>query len=1017
MMNKQVKLFMLDVKDFYTSKESELNKKYLETKKYKKLIEEHTKLSMLEIITESLSEYKVKKELYESLKSKTYNKDTEMSDEEIKQLEELKKYFNAILKSADVKRSKKFRLSDKDKDTISDNENKLSLVICEDCGEVKDKCKCDKMKSISIYKKKLKSIKEYKDCKDNIKKLHKEFEEERKSNVDLVRTLERDRLYFKYKDKDTGEEIEKVKVYKQIALFDSFLTRTLDLKYDELTEEIFIIETVYYDIIEQLVKNGFKYLGNTYCVFTSSAGQLRKKKVVMIKESTFNTFKKKLMCGLILDDINSYIEIIDDEEYKGCIVNKYLTYLALTNSASSLWEGFDISKAIVIPDFETEVTGIVDYIDNKTFEITLNDNRSILINHSDGAGLYITDSEIDNAFQCRLPWMKGLMIPVNKKSLLEYCSSVNKYIIRDLDGVEWDLQKHDIRYIFTKSQFKMYKYYKHLAKKSGNKTAWKTYQDYFIELECEACKLNIEPDTFLDKEINYQFLQSLTNMTETEVNILIKSTYDEIKDAYNDTDTMLEMLGATKINRKRNALQDALLLYPELLHDYHVQDMLSGAINSRKKKAKAGKFIIENTKRMFLCPDVFAWLEYLISGNKNPEGLLKDGQVSCMLYDDGVTLDILRSPSLYREHAINTNLIDDNTQKWFITNCIYTSCHTIMSKLLMYDVDGDEATVISDSTWTKVAEEAMKGINPLYYELGTGKPEEINNDSIWESMKLAWEYGNIGIYSNRLTKIWNIDGINDNALTLAKKICFINNASIDAAKTKYFPKIPEDLKIEFKILDKLKNPHFFIYAKNKKESQVEEINGSVVNKVCKKFEDIKDNEFTYDFSKIGKFYIKNIMNNPEINETEVYKTYGEAIINKYEEMNETKNKWFIKVKDTNLNDSEEETIINKSSIIYSQCKQEILSVVSKDNDCRIIDIVDIVDILIKYVYSKHKDRCKSLLWTAFGDVIVGNIKLNKKTFMCLGCGRRYKKKSNNQKRCEKCSDKNRKEKDKLRKKK
>lgn len=984
-MKKQIRLFMLDVKDFYTEKERKLNQEYLEAKNAQKLIKDHTKYTMLNLISDSFEEYKNKYNSFEELKT---IKADDLTEEQSLLYASLKKYFNNISKSVDIKRSKKFRLSDKDKDVIKANE----------------KCFKDIKKT---YEEELNKNLSYAKNKKEIKDKKKLFDDERVANINLVRTLERDRIYYKYIDKETKEEIEKPKIYKQILLFDSFLTRTLGFEEEKLTEDIFIIETLYYDIVEQLVKNGFKYMDNFYCVFTCSAGQLRKKKVVMINQNIFNTYKTKLMCGLSLDDINSYE---DENGNKGCIVNKYLAYLSLTNSASDVWENFDISKAIIVNDFETTVSGIVDYIDNKTFKITPNKKEKIKITHSDGAGLYLTNNTNAKAFQCRLPWVKGLMVPVNKDMVLKFCAYAHdgkgQYKIRDIFDKEWDLEKDGIIYIFTKSQLKMWKYYKHKALKEGFINGWELYKQFFTSLNCEACKLNIEPDYFEDKEINYQFLQSLTNMSKEDSMKFIADAYNEIKNAYDNTLVMRDILGATKKNKKRNGLQEAIHLYPELLHDYHVKDMLASAISSKKTKLKSGKFIIKNTKRMFIVPDVFAWLQFMIEGNDTPEGLLKNNEVSCKLFDNGIKLDVLRSPSLYKEHSINTNIINDNTNDWFITNCLYTSCHSIMSKLLMFDVDGDDATIVSDPNWVKIAEEEMNGVNPLYYDLGSGKPEEINNNSIWESMKTAWDYGNIGKFSNRLTKIWNKgkENISGDDLRLAKIICFINNASIDAAKTKYFPDIPDKINQKFKILDNEKLPHFFIFAKNKKESQVSEINDSVVNIICKKIEDIKDNQFRYNFNKVGKFFVKNLMNNPKIINSDVYQKYSEQIIAKYEEMNKAKDKWFIKVKEAIKKsdcDEAEEIIANKSSIIYSQCKKEILSV------CTGVDIKDVVDILIKYVYGKHhKNRLKSLLFVAFGDVIAENLMdINKNTFMCQGCGRRHKKKSNNQVWCDDCGKK------------
>ena len=52
------------------------------------------------------------------------------------------------------------------------------------------------------------------------------------------------------------------------------------------------------------------------------------------------------MCGLTVDHIN---------KLGGINVNKFIAYLALCNSATDVWEDFDIDKAIVVDDLETLV--------------------------------------------------------------------------------------------------------------------------------------------------------------------------------------------------------------------------------------------------------------------------------------------------------------------------------------------------------------------------------------------------------------------------------------------------------------------------------------------------------------------------------------------------------------------------------------------------------------------------------------------------------------------------------------
>lgn len=90
-----------------------------------------------------------------------------------------------------------------------------------------------------------------------------------------------------------------------ISVFDSSLTRVIGLKQDELTDAFMVIQVYYYDMIKDLIYFGYEYKGERYIYFTSSAGQIRTKKTVFVKESLWNKYEKTLMCGLTIDTINA----------------------------------------------------------------------------------------------------------------------------------------------------------------------------------------------------------------------------------------------------------------------------------------------------------------------------------------------------------------------------------------------------------------------------------------------------------------------------------------------------------------------------------------------------------------------------------------------------------------------------------------------------------------------------------------------------------------------------------------
>src|SRR5690606_3540132 len=124
---------------------------------------------------------------------------------------------------------------------------------------------------------------------------------------------------------------------------------------------------------------------------------------------------------------------------------------------------------------------------------------NIPIEHTDGAGM-ILPSVSKKAFMVRLPWIKGLLIPF---SFDKFAQENNSYKVKDIYGKEWDIVKDNIEVIFTKSQFKMWKYY----------SSWEEYKSNFKKFNCQAGKCNEEEDNIGNAKLNYQMLQTLTDMT------------------------------------------------------------------------------------------------------------------------------------------------------------------------------------------------------------------------------------------------------------------------------------------------------------------------------------------------------------------------------------------------------------------------------------------------------------------------------------------------------------------------
>ncbi len=759
---------------------------------------------------------------------------------------------------------------------------------------------------------------------------------ERTNGTDHIRTLSRRHL------NDTNV----------ISAFSSVLSRAIGIGQDELTDAMIIVRIYHFDIFKDLLYYGFVYQGEKYQYFSSSAGQIRQKKAVFLRESVFCRIEKNIMCGLTIDKINA----------KGGInVNKYLACLALANSASDKWEQFDIDRTIVVEDFETDVNGACDFVDETDYSITRK-TGSIPIPHTDGAGMILPSLSSVN-FIFRAPWMKGLLGVFDFRKFAEK----NNYspVICDIYGQKHDIIAEDIQIIFTKSQFKMYKYYEN----------WEEYKTYFKNYGCCAGICSMEEERIKNAKINYQMLQTFTDITDEEITLLTKASAEKIKNICSSKETMLELLGVTPYNTKMTPFQEALKLYPALLNDTFAKDVLRDAKNSLLKKYRSGKLEIKG-KYTFLLPDFYAACEYWFGHIKMPDGLLDDQEVYCRLLRTHKKLDCLRSPHLYKEHAVRQNTAHESYREravkigeWFTTNGLYASTHDLISKILMYDVDGDKSLVVYDPDFIRIAERNMNGIVPLYYNMRKASPAALNRRSIYEGLCAAFTGGNIGIYSNYIAKIWNDDvfqsGTDEEkrqAVDCVKRLCCQNNFVIDYAKTLYKPEFPKKIKTQIAKYTNALLPAFFEYAKDKDKSQVRKRNGSLVNQIYEKIPDqpIRTRRLTLDMPA----YRTMMSDKTAVCAKEVAALY-DKLNRTYRYMSVFKE-----------NDS--------PNIGYIVCK--IRELFCQTGYCD----REITDMLVEYLYGREK-RTKQLLWLCYGPQIVANLKQNLKPpktkfIRCTECG-------------------------------
>lgn len=762
---------------------------------------------------------------------------------------------------------------------------------------------------------------------------------------------------------------------KKVTISDSTLTRTLKLNKNKFNPEICIIRVYYTGIMESLIKNGFMYDGHEYEFFTASAGQTKSKKFVAIRKDLKDKYWNRLTAGLSIDEINAK---------GGCNTAKFLAYVSLCSSMSKIWSGFDIDRCIVVDDFQNTVTGEVDYIDYDTYEIT-HGIRTLPMEQNDGAGMMLPTVSTKD-FVIRLPFFKGLQAVFDFRKFIEVnnCSP----IVKDIYGTEHNIIEENIEVIFTKSQFKMWKYYKD----------WNDYKERFKKYNCEACIGNEEDAEFgAVRNINYQMIQTLRCLSDEDIQKLAQANVDEIlkigvstKNKEVDKDYILSVFGATSENKNKSPFQKCLYEYPEMLQDKYIKEQLKSKKESLVKDLYSAKFLVEGNYT-FAVPDMYAFCEHLFMGIENPNGLLNAGEVSCRLFENGIELDCLRSPHLYCEHCIETN----NIQEWFTTNAIYTNSHDFMSRIVALDWDGDHLFVCSNKIIIEAAKKVIEKLNicPLYYEMKKADSIPVDNASLFKCMEMAFNSKSIGYYSNAITKIWNIGRNDDWSLTdeqvkVIKLLVGENNFQIDYFKTMYMPTRPENINYIISKYLNVKVPRFFEYAKGYEEEQTDTLTDTPVNNISQIIKIPRIQYGKFDFK--SKFDYREFLSKPMTDNR-----FNQEVVNIYKDVINSAR--FDKKQDDTVKDYK--LVINSArNKIYSCCKE-----------IGVTNWHDIVDNIVEEIFNRNPTGKKQMFWEMFGSTMYQHLMRDFDSELdityCIDCGEEIVvRKGTNTCRCRECQE-------------
>ena len=831
------------------------------------------------------------------------------------------------------------------------------------------------------------------------------------AHEDTPRTVRLKSVVYYPKDADypfpEGITYRNLKTSKKIAEFCCELSRALGLENLDCTLDIVVVKWKNLEILRQLVMKGMymPILTKTgvenvhYHFYTASAGQLRRDKIVMISDKAWGKVHKQLECGMTWDLVN---------ERGSLNPNKYMAYTALPASATEEWTDFDIDRCIVIKEFKGEVTDRMMYIKpDYTYEIGV---QTVEIDHTDGCGMMLPEVSMSN-FMIRADWIKGLL---GSFDFILFCKVNNvEPILEDAWGQKHDLVKERINVILTTSMFKLYKLYK----------SWDEYKKYFKENNCHFCKTNYEEDWIQDTTLNYQMIQTLVDFTDEEIRQFVEKEHERILGITKDMDSMLRTLKADE--KSEQPYKVALALYPELLREAYSRESLKAIRKRMILDAKSGRIRSLN-KRLFVLPDFYAACEYWFMGIENPKGLLAKDEIACKVFRRHDKADVLRSPHLYCEHSIQKIVHDQKIYDWFYTNGVYTSCKSMISRILQFDVDGDQLNVIVDPLFVEIAERNVKeyDVVPLFYDAEMAIAEPISNESLFNGLKRAHEYSNIGEISNMLTRVWNKDNPDR---VVAALLTYLNNLRIDGAKTGVVHEYSDHPQVARKVgkASGGKNgrmPYFFQFSKNgrkdtskNKARKYAEPNDSTMNRICKAFDDIGNINMNY--AGIPQFNWQMLLSGPCNNmRPEIPQLFCELDNSNLASVIESQDNSY----------SSEKQLINNYAVVAEDITNEMIS--------RYGSLEKAYPYVAKYLFAgegMNKSVHKQMFWRVFGQIALDNLRRNlsdcdtcpecgikvpswvenhncvkntKGFYECIDCGTVCERTNARQCRCESCQE-------------
>lgn len=473
------------------------------------------------------------------------------------------------------------------------------------------------------------SEEEIRDIKHEIRELKKE--KNNKNNIDKIR-----KLYDKL---------------NKILYIDSYVGIVFDTKsdFDRATS-----------------KKGFYINGRKYKRLLGTTGGVKQNTVMFCDETIYEE-----LTNLLDNGRNKSVPMIPA---------KFEAYKALSASVSNI-----VTKPqgiLVIKDGITHIKDNVIKVGSDGcggFNVTYNFEYEADKEFTDGAGMItpqlaekwaidlgltryennkLVADYIPSGFNTRYSFSKGMLFTF---PFVEFAEEVaHEYFVEDAWGDMIDIRTVDI--ILTTNMLKLWSSYSNI-------------DDYMSKCNKNGYDFNVTkvcPKVLEEKRnMNYQYLQSYEDMSDSDIEDLISETVDDIKGALGeDYIKQILFLKGIHLNDKSIMNEDydylkALLIDKRVANDSYIKTKVLGMIEKRIKDAKKGVIMVDGNYAI-ISGDLYALCESMFK--MEVKGLLNYGEFySKHWIDKGIDEVVaFRSPMTSHNNIRKLKLVnDERISKWY----------------------------------------------------------------------------------------------------------------------------------------------------------------------------------------------------------------------------------------------------------------------------------------------------------------------------------------------------------------